>query len=148
MALYYVNICFVSPSDVTLAVRVFSQQASGSVGDAPSQPTSDDATAAALETALLSQVLIYPNAKKNEQTKTTSSPSSGLPEEELITSQEWSCYGSTELDLLVLRPQGETEEKIVAVCVTYTGENEVTISILTVDSTNCPRLPIAVINNT
>ena len=107
-------------------MRVFSQQASGSLGEAPSQPTSEDATAAALETALLSQVLIYPNTSVATTTSTTDKkdvktpirpPSSGLPEEELITSQDWSCYGSTELDLLVLRPQGETEEKIVAVCV-------------------------------
>ena len=70
-------------------------------------------------------MLIYPNTAIDEQNNKNSSPpsSSGLPEEELITSQDWSCYGSTELDLLVLRPQGETEEKIVAVSKTNFDED-------------------------
>jgi hypothetical protein len=136
------------------AVRVFSQQSSspagitgvdggtpGAMGGPAGVPepslTGEDATAQALEMALLSQVLIYPEGKddnddddnnnnnnkdgkkKKDETvvhqKMIKRVPSRLPEEDLIISQDWDCYGSTELDLLVLRPQGETEEKVVAV---------------------------------
>lgn len=44
-----------------------------------------------------------------------SSHSSSLPEEELIKHQQWSCYGSTEVELLVLKNELSGREHIAAV---------------------------------
>ena len=105
------------------AIQVFSQQASGGPEDA--LPAGNDAAAAhALSTTLLSQVLIYSqptsdNSKDDDvvddhnnivKVKPTLSP-----DEEMISRQDWTCYGNSDIDLLVLRPQGEKEEEIVAV---------------------------------
>jgi hypothetical protein len=45
----------------------------------------------------------------------SSSASATLPEEELIKRQKWSCYGSTEVELLVLQNASTGEEHIAAV---------------------------------
>ena len=64
----------------------------------------DASTAHALQNIYLSNVLVYPS-KVNEKGRKRK-------EEQ---DEEWSCVGSTEVDLLVLRPQHSKEESIVAV---------------------------------
>lgn len=53
---------------------------------------------------LVSPALIY---KSNKQEEDGELP---LPEEEIIKRQEWSCYGSTEVEYLVLKDKTGTEE--------------------------------------
>ena len=50
-----------------------------------------------------------------------------LPEEELILRQEWHCYGSTEVEYLVLQDEQTGERKIVAVAPHNTGISRRTI---------------------
>jgi len=50
-----------------------------------------------------------------------------LPEEDLIKRQEWSCYGSTEVEYLVLQDVTTGEKKIAAVAPRNTGVSRRTI---------------------
>jgi hypothetical protein len=113
------------------AIQVFSQQAASPTAAAAATADSSEsntAAAHAMQTALDSQVLIYPPAKNNGKTPTTNSKEDidekkvqptihiALPPSNSIAmiEQKWYCYGTTEVDLLVLRPQGEKEEQIAA----------------------------------
>lgn len=57
---------------------------------------------------LVSPALIY----KDDAAKSTKSE---LPEEELIKRQEWSCYGSTEVEVLVLKNEASGAEHVAAI---------------------------------
>ena len=60
---------------------------------------------------LVSPAIIYKEPGKNEGA-ISSAP---LLEEELIKHQEWSCYGSTEVDVLILKNEAQGTEHIAAV---------------------------------
>ena len=60
---------------------------------------------------LVSPAIIYKEPGKN-QGAISSAP---LLEEELIKRQNWSCYGSTEIDMLILKNEAEGTEHIAAV---------------------------------
>ncbi|GKZ00094.1 hypothetical protein MPSEU_000962800 [Mayamaea pseudoterrestris] len=60
---------------------------------------------------LVSPAIIY----KEQGTSDESKQSTPLLEEELIKRQEWSCYGSTEVDVLVLKNEAEGTEHVAAV---------------------------------
>eukprot|EP00980_Cylindrotheca_fusiformis_P003528 scaffold783_cov118-Cylindrotheca_fusiformis.AAC.14 len=89
------------------AIRVFRQKSGEHEAPARSNaiPQQDNNTAAAhsLEVVNLSNVLIYPPSGKDE----------GKPNPE--RKEDWRCYGSTEVDLLVLRPENSKQEAIAAV---------------------------------
>lgn len=94
------------------AVQVFQQK---SIDDEPPPDATTSAqdattTAHALQNIYLSNVLVYPSSKDEEEgsSKTTKPPKE--PQDE-----QWSCVGTTEVDLLVLRPPNSKEESIAAV---------------------------------
>jgi hypothetical protein len=80
---------------------------------------------------LLSPALIYKNLDKkqtvgdDEKTPVVNpiklAKDQILPEEELIKRQEWSCYGSTEVEYLVLEDVKTGEKKVAAVAPLNTG---------------------------
>lgn len=69
----------------------------------------------ALSTAHVSNVLVYPSSDGSNSDRKSSRTKSAVPVTDPPTKEEWSCYGTTEVDLLVLRPQQSKEEKIAAV---------------------------------
>ena len=85
------------------------------------------AGAEALQTAYMSNVLVYPNTPAmtssekdddGEKEKEKMIVKRSKPKEEESdsgTEETWSCVGSTEIDLLVLRPENSNEEEIVAI---------------------------------
>lgn len=89
----------------------------------------DAAEAHAVQSALLSPIIVYPPAPRappqpNEEDETrkrkdskirNASTTTTTASTELIENQDWSCYGTTEIDLLVLRKQNETDEEIAAI---------------------------------
>jgi hypothetical protein len=86
--------------------------ASGGSDDPSMPPPGAGSTAHAIRTAHMSNVLVYPSTEQSTNNhpprrKTIIRPPGGK--------EEWSCYGITEVDLLVLRPQNSKNEKIVAV---------------------------------
>jgi hypothetical protein len=89
------------------AVKVFQQKSEAPTGGVQHQGDTSAPTAAhSLEVANISNVLVYPqekNASEEEMKK------------EEMKKEDWSCYGSTEIDLLVLRPQNSKQETIAAV---------------------------------
>lgn len=91
------------------AIRVFQQKSEEHEAPARSNAIQqqDNSTAAAhsLEVVNISNVLVYPSTGKNE---TKATPEDGRKE-------DWKCYGATEVDLLVLRPENSKQEKIAAV---------------------------------
>jgi len=69
---------------------------------------------------LISPALIYKDKPVKENTDKSADasvilPSSQLPEEELIKRQQWSCYGSTEVEVLVLKDDKSGSEHVAAV---------------------------------
>lgn len=70
------------------------------------------AEAHALQTVHVSNVLVYPTTTTTTKTSSTASQSTPSPPSQ---EEEWSCYGTTEVDLLVLRPLKSKEETIAAV---------------------------------
>lgn len=81
-----------------------------------------DASAHAVQTIYMGNVLVYPSKgtsatpTKEETPKPSRKGSSTKQSNEDIQSpEEWSCYGTTEVDLLVLRPEDSKEERIAAV---------------------------------
>jgi len=114
---------------------------------------SDDlgtSSAHAEQAVYLSNVLLYPppategdhqdegadQPGKKNQIKETMVSRKNTDGSTTITPQEesWSCYGSTEVDLLVLRPQNEKDESIVGVA-SYCAPG-VTIRDLAISPTN------------
>jgi hypothetical protein len=91
------------------AIRVFQQKSGEHEAPARGNPIQqqDNNTAAAqsLEVVNISNVLIYPSLGEDEKKPV---PEDGRKE-------DWKCYGSTEVDLLVLRPENSKEETIAAV---------------------------------
>jgi len=94
----------------------------------------DSGTASAADHAkLLSNVLLYPpppddeeenrcndvgNENKEEMTSTKTTKAktkTKIQSRPLEPQEQWSCYGSTEVDLLILRPQNEKDEVIAGV---------------------------------
>lgn len=79
------------------------------------------------KTVLLSPALVYKESENkvlaDDKDKTFSNriENDQLPEEELIKRQEWSCYGSTEVEYLVLEDMQTGEKKIAAVAPRNTG---------------------------
>jgi hypothetical protein len=91
------------------AIRVF-QQKSGeheapSRGNAIQQQDNNTAAAHSLKVVNISNVLVYPSSGKDEKN----------PVLEDGRKEDWKCYGSTEVDLLVLRPEDSKQETIAAV---------------------------------
>jgi len=95
------------------------------------------------KTVLISPALIYkdksasikstpPTADENNKKQQPVNPivakdHDTLPEEELIKRQEWSCYGSTDVEYLVLQNVSTGEKKIAAVAPRNTGFSRRTI---------------------
>lgn len=83
------------------------------------------------KSVLLSPALIYKDDTESEKGKIQPvddqkilnpiTTKDQLPEEELILRQEWSCYGSTEVEYLVLQDVTTGEKKITAVAPRNTG---------------------------
>lgn len=80
------------------------------------------------KSVLLSPALIYKDSEKKKdlgnEDKTVVNPiiaKDQLPEEELIKRQEWSCFGSTEVEYLVLQNVTTGEKNIAAVAPRNTG---------------------------
>lgn len=84
----------------------------------------------ALQTAHISNVLVYPSQLQQQPPSSSNNDNNNKyknPHSQKLvafaknpsilppTKEQWGCYGSTEIDLLVLRPQHSKEEKIVAV---------------------------------
>jgi len=73
----------------------------------------DDADASDLnqqtKSILVSPALVYRDTNSDGKKKES------LPEEEIIKRQQWSCYGSTEVEYLILRHPKTGEEKIAAI---------------------------------
>ncbi|CAJ1955153.1 unnamed protein product [Cylindrotheca closterium] len=121
------------------AIRVFEHKSGEH--EAPSRgPTFDQqdnntAAAQSLELVDVSNVLVYPS---NEKEEGKSSPKDGRQE-------KWRCYGSTEVDLLVLRPQGSKEETIAAIapyCAPGSSVRDVSSPSLGLDRTTTIRLGV------
>ena len=115
----------------------------GVKGPSPSSPGAAAASAGALQAVHISNVLIYPPSSpgddendkdkktkrkvvvgKKHSTPPSSKTTSNSDEEkqqqkqqqqQLEHREEWKCYGSTEVDLLVLRPQDSSNENIAGV---------------------------------
>mmetsp|Transcript_50148 Transcript_50148/g.121506 ORF Transcript_50148/g.121506 Transcript_50148/m.121506 type:complete len:402 (-) Transcript_50148:352-1557(-) len=110
----------------------------GVKGPSPSSPGAAAASAGALQAVHISNVLIYPPVspgddendkgkkgknkvvvgKKNStppSSKSTSDSDEEQQQQQLQHKEEWKCYGSTEVDLLVLRPQDSNNENIAGV---------------------------------
>lgn len=88
------------------AIRVFQQKSGDNEerftnGNAVQQ---ENATAAAHSLRMISNVLVYPSKESGDKRS-----------KEEKSREDWSCYGSTEVDLLVLRPQHSKQESIAAV---------------------------------
>jgi len=121
------------------AVRVF-QDKSGehetpSRGPTLEQQDNNTAAAQSLELVDVSNVLVYPSNEKDEE---QTSPKDGRQE-------KWRCYGSTEVDLLVLRPKDSKQETIAAVapyCAPGSSIRDVSSPSLGLDRTTTIRLGI------
>lgn len=74
------------------------------------------------KSVLLSPALIYkdPEAKEGDE-KDPLHKDQIVPEEELIVRQEWTCYGSTDVEYLVLQDVNTGAKKIAAVAPRTTG---------------------------
>ena len=69
------------------------------------------------KSVLVSPALIYKDlpGNKKKDADAVIEKDELLPEEELITRQNWTCYGSTQVDYLLLRDPKSGQEKIAAV---------------------------------
>ncbi|KAG7360086.1 hypothetical protein IV203_035185 [Nitzschia inconspicua] len=92
-------------ADKDAGINPLDPATAGPATPAPSGGPSSDggAHAQALQAVYLSNVLVYPNSEDDdvEKNKKVLKRSNNLTTPEL---EEWRCYGSTEIDLLVLRP--------------------------------------------
>lgn len=120
------------------AIRVFEHKSgeheAPSRGPTIDQQDSNTAAAQSLELVNVSNVLVYPSRGKEDKEK--NSLDDGRQE-------KWRCYGSTEVDLLVLRPKGSKEEIIAAVapyCAPGSTVRDVTSPSLGSDRTTTIRL--------
>lgn len=122
------------------AIRVFEHK--NDVHEAPSaggatfeQQENSTAAAQSLELVDVSNVLVYPRAKKEGE----------MPLQDDGGTEKWKCYGSTEVDLLVLRPKDSKEETIAAVapyCSPGSSVRDVSSSSLGMDRTTTIRLGV------
>lgn len=98
----------------------------GATATTSSDATGGNTTAAhALQTAHISNVLVYPSQLQQASSSQPNNNNNKYKNNKLVsflaknpatpTKEQWGCYGSTEIDLLVLRPQHSKEERIVAV---------------------------------
>jgi len=112
------------------AIRIF-QTKSSDFGDAPEKetvvPPASNGTASngmAVQPIFLANVLVYPpeNEKKENDKDMNKKKKNSLPP---MSQEEWNCYGNTEVDLLVLRPdtteEGKDKEEIIAAVSPYTA---------------------------
>jgi hypothetical protein len=152
------------------AVQVFQQKSAlgdhAAEDDATNGSDSDAATAQAVQAIYLSNVLVYPlkstptntptatnddEGDNNDKDKGTEAPptstetnnSNDESSQPTSNTEEWGCYGSTEVDLLVLREQGQDQEHIAAVapyCAPGMTVRDVTTPTLGKDRTSTIRL--------
>lgn len=102
-------------SDKDTAINPLDPTAAGPAAPASNGGPSSEggAHAQALQAVYLSNVLVYPNGdddedennnKKKRDKKIVKKSSSNVPATTTPELEEWRCYGTTEVDLLVLRP--------------------------------------------
>lgn len=84
---------------------------------------------------LLSPALVYKSKRDKEKT----------PEEELIKRQEWKCYGSTEVEYLVLKDADSGESTVAAVAPRTSGVSYRSISTTNESLTSAVIGPINIV---
>lgn len=121
------------------AIRVFEHKSgeheAPSRGPTFDQQNNNTAAAQSLELVDVSNVLVYPSNDKDEEKASTNDG----------RQEKWRCYGSTEVDLLVLRPKDSKEETIAAVapyCAPGSSVRDVSSPSLGLDRTTTIRLGI------
>jgi hypothetical protein len=89
---------------------------------------------------LVSPAIIFQEQNNQDVSKQQSAP---LLEEELIKRQNWSCYGSTEVDMLVLKDEKDGTEHIAAVAPRNIG---LSIRRIETDDGNISSIGIGFVN--